>query len=124
MSLTLEERQPRTDMEITSVDYGDTEVVVTAEGNMGEYGRVYASYHLSYNAEGTGGTYTAQGRGYIDADTMASGKAGGSQVCLLLQQFTSQARMRVSFTKNNNKSIIILNAFVEVENFLNYIRKA
>ena len=77
MSLTLQERQPRTDMEITSVDYGDTEVVVTAEGNMGEYGRVYASYHLSYNAEGTGGTYTAQGRGYIDADTMASGKAVG-----------------------------------------------
>ena len=35
MSITLEERQPRTNMEITSVDYGDTEAVVTAEGNMG-----------------------------------------------------------------------------------------
>ena len=61
MSLTLEERQPRTDMEITSADYGETEAVITAEGSMGEYGRVYASYHLSYNADRSGGTYTAQG---------------------------------------------------------------
>ena len=59
MSLTLEERQPRTDMEITSVDYGDTEVVVTAEGNMGEYGRVYASYHLRrlYDSYGRASQY-------------------------------------------------------------------
>ena len=77
MSLTLEDRQPRTDMEITSVDYGDAEAVITAEGNMGEYGRVYASYHLSYNAERTGGTYTTQGRGFIDADTMAACAAVG-----------------------------------------------
>jgi hypothetical protein len=77
MSLTLEERQPRTDMEITSADYGETEAVVTAEGNMGEYGRVYASYHLSYNADRSGGTYTAQGRGFIDYDTMASGGGVG-----------------------------------------------
>ena len=56
MALTLEERQPRTEMQITSVDLGDSESVITAEGNMGEYGRVYASYHLSYNQDGTGGT--------------------------------------------------------------------
>ena len=37
ISLTLEDRQPRTDMEITSVDYGDAEAVITAEGNMGEF---------------------------------------------------------------------------------------
>ena len=77
MSITLEERQPRTDMEITSVDFGETETVLTAEGHMGEYGRVYASYHQSYTADRSGGTYTAQGRGYIDADTMASGAAVG-----------------------------------------------
>jgi hypothetical protein len=77
MSLTLEERQPRTEMQITSVDLGDSESVITAEGNMGEYGRVYASYHLSHNQDGTGGTYTAQGRGYVDKDTMASGIAVG-----------------------------------------------
>ena len=77
MALTLEERQPRTEMQITSVDLGDSESVITAEGNMGEYGRAYASYHLSYNQDGTGGTYTAQGRGYVDKDTMASGIAVG-----------------------------------------------
>ena len=47
-------------MQITSIDLGD-ESVITAEGNMAEYGRVYASYHLSYNRDSTGGTYTAQG---------------------------------------------------------------
>ena len=77
MSITLEERQPRADMDITSVDFGETETILTAEGHMGEYGRVYASYHLSYNSDRSGGTYTAQGRGYIDADTMASGVAMG-----------------------------------------------
>ena len=35
MSLTLEERQARTSMEITSADYGETVAVITAEGNMG-----------------------------------------------------------------------------------------
>ena len=65
MSITLEERQPRTEMEITSIDFQADEAIITAEGNMGEYGRVYASYHLSYNAERTGGTYTAQGRGFV-----------------------------------------------------------
>ena len=77
MSITLEERQPRTEMEITSIDFQADEAIITAEGNMGEYGRVYASYHLSYNAERTGGTYTAQGRGFVDADSMASGAAVG-----------------------------------------------
>ena len=77
MPLTLEERQSRTEMEITSVDVGEKESIITAEGNMGEYGRVYASYHLSSDAEGTGGTYTAEGRGYLDATTMAAGSAVG-----------------------------------------------
>mgnify|MGYP003321414037 FL=1 len=77
MSLLLEERQSRTEMDITSVDFGETETVLTAEGNMGEYGRVYTSYHLSYNNQGTGGTYTGQGRGYPDKSSMVSGKAVG-----------------------------------------------
>ena len=77
MSITLEERQPRTEMEITSIDFQADEAIITAEGNMGEYGRVYASYHLSYNAERTGGIYTAQGRGFLNADSMVSGAAVG-----------------------------------------------
>lgn len=77
MSITLQERQPVTEMEITSIDFRPDEAVITAEGAMGEYGKVYASYHLSYNADRTGGTYTAQGRGFIDSSTMASGMAVG-----------------------------------------------
>ena len=38
MSITLEERQPRTEMEITSIDFQADEAIITAEGNMGEYG--------------------------------------------------------------------------------------
>ena len=39
--------------------------------------RAYASYHRSYNAERTGGIYTAQGRGFLNADSMVSGAAVG-----------------------------------------------
>jgi len=35
------------------------------------------TFTLSYNAEGTGGTYTAQGRGYVDEETASSGSGAG-----------------------------------------------
>ena len=77
-ALSLEARQARTEMTITSIDLGNEESVITAEANMGEYGRTYASYHLSYNRDGNGGTYTAQGRGYVDDTTMLSAYAAGT----------------------------------------------
>ena len=68
-ALNLEARQPRTEMNITSIDLGDDLSIVTAEGDMAGYGKVYVSYHLTYNREGSGGFYTGQGRGYIDENT-------------------------------------------------------
>lgn len=76
-ALNLEARQPRTEMNITSIDLGDDLSIVTAEGDMAGYGKVYVSYHLTYNREGSGGFYTGQGRGYIDENTMASGSFSG-----------------------------------------------
>ena len=75
--LSLEARQERTVMTVTSIEVGDELTVINAEGTMGEYGKVYASYKLSYDSSRNGGTYTAEGRGFIDANTMASGTAMG-----------------------------------------------
>ena len=79
-SLTLEARQARTELTITSLDLGDEVSVITAEANMGEYGKTYVSYHLTYNRDGSGGYYTVQGRGYIDENTFFSGSGAGTRV--------------------------------------------
>ena len=76
-ALNLEARQPRTEMNITSIDLGEDLSVITAEGDMDGYGKVYVSYHLTYNRDGSGGFYSGQGRGYIDESTMASGSFSG-----------------------------------------------
>ena len=70
MALTLEERQPRTEMQITSVDLGDSESVITAEGNMGEYGRVYgdaavASFLRLFDVAPPGKPANATGRAWF-----------------------------------------------------------
>ena len=79
-ALTLEARQARTELTITSLDLGDEVSVITAEADMGEYGKTYVSYHLTYNRDGSGGNYTVQGRGYVDEDTIFSGSGAGTWV--------------------------------------------
>ena len=76
-ALNLEARQPRTEMNITSIDLGEDLSIITAEGDMDGYGKVYVSYHLTYNRDGSGGFFTGQGRGYIDENTMVSGSISG-----------------------------------------------
>ena len=62
--LTLEKRQADAAMNITSLSLGDDESVISVEGDMGEYGRVYATYRLSYDGEGKrSGTVHGSGRG-------------------------------------------------------------
>ena len=58
-------------MDITSVKVGRTSVV--RQSNMGEYGKVYSTARFSYNPDRLSGTYTGQGRGIIDENTMLSG---------------------------------------------------
>ena len=76
-ALNLEARQPRAELDITSIQIGEDLSIVSAEGATGEYGRAYITYHLSYNRDGSGGSFTAQGRGYVDADTVFSGSGAG-----------------------------------------------
>ena len=76
-SLALEATQPEMEWTITSIDMSFEHSVITAETNSSENGRSYASYHLSYDRDGAGGTYTANGRSYLDGRTMTSAYAAG-----------------------------------------------
>lgn len=76
-SLNLEARQPRAELNITSIQLDEHVSIISAEGDMEGYGRVYVTYRLSYNSDGSGGSFTMQGRGYIDESNMASGAAAG-----------------------------------------------
>ena len=76
-SITLQARQERTTMRVTSVEFRDEETVITAQGEMGTYGTVYTSYLLKYDSSGNGGTVSGQGRGIVDKDTFFSGTFSG-----------------------------------------------
>ena len=43
-ALTLEKRQADTVMNVTSLELGDDESIINAEGDMGVYGRVYVTF--------------------------------------------------------------------------------
>ena len=76
-ALALEARQPTSELELTSVTNGDDFAVITAESQTSVYGRVYMTFTLAYNAEGDGGTYTFEGRAYVDEETAVSGTGVG-----------------------------------------------
>ena len=64
--MTLQPRQERTIMDVTSVEIGIEESVLHAEGKMGEYGKVYSTVRFKYNSDRSGGTFTDEGRGFLD----------------------------------------------------------
>ena len=66
--LTLEKRQADTAMNITSLELGDAESVINAEGDMGVYGRVYVTFRLAYDEGRRSGTVYGSGRGAIGND--------------------------------------------------------
>ena len=76
-SITLQARQERTTMQVTSVEFRDEETVITAQGEMGTYGTVYTSYLLKYDSSGIGGSVSGQGSGVVDKDTFFSGTFSG-----------------------------------------------
>ena len=49
--LGLEKRQPDAPMNVTSVTLGEDVTSISAEGDMEGYGKVYVTYHLSYDAD-------------------------------------------------------------------------
>ena len=62
---------------MTSITVGDNSTVINLEMRFAIYSRAYMTFILSYNAEGNGGTYTLQGRAYLDEETAASGSSAG-----------------------------------------------
>jgi hypothetical protein len=54
--LGLEKRQPDTALNITSIVLGQEVSTIAAEAETEGYGRVYVTYHLSYDANRQGGT--------------------------------------------------------------------
>ena len=73
----MEARQPLAELDITSIQIGEDLSIVSAEGATGEYGRDYVTYHLLYNRDSSGDSFTMQGRGHVDADTVFAGSGAG-----------------------------------------------
>jgi hypothetical protein len=75
--LTLEKRQADAAMNITSLILGDDESVISVEGDMGAYGRVYATWRLRYDGEGKrSGTVHGSGRGATGNDIAVGNFSG------------------------------------------------
>ena len=62
--ISFDQRQKSVEMKITSVQLKEGGGIILAEGNMGEYGRVYTTYELTADAGRSGGLVTGQGRGF------------------------------------------------------------
>ena len=78
--LTLEKRQADTPMNITSLELGDAESVINAEGDMGVYGRVYVTFRLAYDEGRRSGTVYGSGRGAIGNDIAIGNFSGRWEV--------------------------------------------
>ena len=76
-SASFEARQDRSEMNVTSVEFRDESTVITAEGQMGEYGKVYVTYNMTYAADGVSGAVEGVGRGVVDAETVMTGRFTG-----------------------------------------------
>ena len=63
--LSFEQRQDSAEMTVTSVNLTQDGGSISAEGEMGEYGRVYLTYTLKADANGTSGTVVGEGRGAL-----------------------------------------------------------
>ena len=75
-ALALEARQERTEIELTSISLAGDSTTINAEAQMGVYGRVYMTFILASSESGSG-TYTFEGRGYVDEETVFSGTGVG-----------------------------------------------
>ena len=76
--LELDRRQAKAEMTVTSARLLDDGVVITAEGMMGVYGRVYTTYELkAADNSKTHGSVRGNGRGFLADGTFATGTFSG-----------------------------------------------
>jgi hypothetical protein len=78
--IALEKRQPDTEMNVTSLELGDDESVINAEGDMGVYGRVYVTFRLAYDEGRRSGTVYGSGRGAMGNDIAIGNFSGRWEV--------------------------------------------
>ena len=102
-AVSMEARQPTSELDMTSITVGDDFTVINAETQTSVYGRVYMTFTLAYNAEGDGGTYTFQGRAYVDEETAVSGSGVGiwnrDGLNLSMQQLINVSDGTINFDK-------------------------
>jgi hypothetical protein len=77
-TITFKQRQESTEMTVTAVDLSPTTGSISAEGAMGEYGRVYLTYKLTPDSNGKGGLVMGEGRGALKNGGFVSGTGAGS----------------------------------------------
>lgn len=75
--LAFEQRQASAPMEVTSVHLTETGGTITAEGQMGTYGRTYVTYTLTARPDGKSGWVKVEGRGAMADGGFASGAGLG-----------------------------------------------
>lgn len=122
-ALSLEARQPQSNLDLISIDIGSemTTIVAEAAQDMEVYGRVYMTFKLSYNSTNTGGTYTFEGRAYPDQNTAISGSGAGiwrrDGTLLVLDQLIAVSNGTVNLDR------IVMNPFTRTATIDVYIRE-
>ena len=107
--LSFEQRQDSAEMTVTSVNLTQDGGSISAEGEMGEYGRVYLTYTLTADENGMSGTVVGEGRGALQDGSFASGTGTGAYT-RDGTTFTMHVLFRINDgTQNLDK--IVFNAF-------------
>ena len=75
--ISFEQRHEGTPMEVTSVHLNPGGGTITAEGQMGSYGRTYVTYKLTARPDGKSGWVEVEGRGAMADGAFASGAGVG-----------------------------------------------
>ena len=71
-------RQDSAPLKVTSVRLTRGGGTINAEGEMGEYGRVYLTYELTADPSGLAGSVVGEGRGALQDGSFASGSGTGA----------------------------------------------
>ena len=76
-TISFDQRHEGAPMEVTSVHLTADGGTITAEGQMGTYGRTYVTYKLTARPDGKSGWVDVEGRGAMEDGSFASGAGVG-----------------------------------------------
>ena len=75
--MEFQKRQEDATFEVAAVTIAEDSTTILVEGNMGRYGKVYATFVLELTADNTCGFLHGSGCGFLDEETMVSGNCRG-----------------------------------------------